>query len=138
MGSDKSSGQTRANLMVFVGWLQLDAWIRLFSPIGREAVRHMLPHNRGTVLFTGATASDHRGIKGRYQPMRGFKCPRSADRLCRGYDELRNLFRSAPALINIFPPSPADSIPPSHCNRNEIIEGRLIERARPSDLRLNL
>jgi NAD(P)-dependent dehydrogenase (short-subunit alcohol dehydrogenase family) len=24
---------------------------------GREAVRHMLPHNRGTVLFTGATAS---------------------------------------------------------------------------------
>jgi NAD(P)-dependent dehydrogenase (short-subunit alcohol dehydrogenase family) len=24
---------------------------------GREAVRHMLPHNHGTVLFTGATAS---------------------------------------------------------------------------------
>ena len=36
---------------------------------------------------------DHRGIKGRYQPMRGFKCPRSADRFCRGYDELRNLLR---------------------------------------------
>src|SRR5471030_239048 len=35
----------------------------------------------------------HRGIKGRYQPMRGFKCPRSADRFCRGYDELRNLLR---------------------------------------------
>src|ERR1700744_5885572 len=36
---------------------------------------------------------DHRGVKGRYQPMRGFKCPRSADRFCRGYDELRNLLR---------------------------------------------
>jgi putative transposase len=32
---------------------------------------------------------DHRGIKGRYGPMRGFKSPESAAR-CRGYDELRN------------------------------------------------
>jgi hypothetical protein len=37
---------------------------------------------------------DHRGIKGRYQPMRGFKCPRSAGRFCRGYDVLCNLLRS--------------------------------------------
>ena len=37
---------------------------------------------------------DHRGIKGRYRPMRGFKCPRSAARFCRGYDELRNFLRS--------------------------------------------
>lgn len=36
---------------------------------------------------------DHRGIKGRYEPMRGFKCPQSADRFCRGYDELRNHLR---------------------------------------------
>ena len=36
---------------------------------------------------------DHRGIKGRYRPMRGFKCPRSAARFCRGYDELRNFLR---------------------------------------------
>src|SRR3978361_1202876 len=33
---------------------------------------------------------DHRGTKGRYRPMRGFKCPRSAARFCGGYDELRN------------------------------------------------
>src|ERR1700704_266529 len=33
---------------------------------------------------------DHRGIKGRYEPMRGFKNPVSAARFCRGYDELRN------------------------------------------------
>ena len=36
---------------------------------------------------------DHRGIKGRYHPMRGFECPRSAEQFCRGYDELRNLLR---------------------------------------------
>jgi putative transposase len=36
---------------------------------------------------------DHRGIKGRYRPMRGFKCPRSAARFCRAYDELRNFLR---------------------------------------------
>jgi putative transposase len=36
---------------------------------------------------------DHRGLKGRYRPMRGFKCPRSAARFCRGYDELRNHLR---------------------------------------------
>jgi transposase-like protein len=36
---------------------------------------------------------DRRGLKGRYRPMRGFKCPRSAARFCRGYDELRNFLR---------------------------------------------
>ena len=34
-----------------------------------------------------------RGIKGRYRPMRGFKCTRSASRFCRAYDELRNFLR---------------------------------------------
>ena len=37
---------------------------------------------------------DHRGLKGRYRPMRGFKCLRSAARFCRGHDELRNVLRS--------------------------------------------
>jgi transposase-like protein len=36
---------------------------------------------------------DHHGIKGRYQPMRGFKCPRSAAWFCRGHDELRDFLR---------------------------------------------
>jgi putative transposase len=36
---------------------------------------------------------DHRGLKGRYRPMRGFKCPRSAARFCRGHDELRDFLR---------------------------------------------
>jgi putative transposase len=33
---------------------------------------------------------DHRGIKGRYRPMRGFKSHGSAARFCRSFDELRN------------------------------------------------
>ncbi|MBV8712236.1 MAG: hypothetical protein JOY56_10680 [Solirubrobacterales bacterium] len=32
-------------------------------------------------------------MKGRHRPMRGFKCPRSAARFCRGHDELRNFLR---------------------------------------------
>src|SRR4051812_41112829 len=39
---------------------------------------------------------DHRGLKGRYRPMQGFKCPRSADRFCRGHDELRDFLRLRP------------------------------------------
>jgi hypothetical protein len=35
----------------------------------------------------------HRGIKGRYRPMRGFKVLRSADRFCRAFDEARNFLR---------------------------------------------
>ena len=33
---------------------------------------------------------DHRGIKGRYGPMRGFKSHEFASRFCRSFDELRN------------------------------------------------
>ena len=53
-----------------------------------EGVKH-----RTSCYLNNRLEQDHRGIKGRYQPMRGFKCPRSADRFCRGYDELRNLLR---------------------------------------------
>jgi putative transposase len=36
---------------------------------------------------------DHRGIKPRYNPMRGFGCFDSAARFCRTFDELRQFFR---------------------------------------------
>jgi putative transposase len=36
---------------------------------------------------------DHRGIKGRYRSMRGFKAFHSADRFCRAFDEVRNFLR---------------------------------------------
>jgi putative transposase len=39
---------------------------------------------------------DHRGIKGRYRPMRGFKAFHSADRFCRAFDET-SCVRPAPS-----------------------------------------
>ncbi len=51
-------------------------------------VRHRTSRYRNNGL-----EQDHRGLKGRYRPMRGFKCPRSAARFCRGHDELRNFLR---------------------------------------------
>src|SRR3954462_15636130 len=53
-----------------------------------KAVRH-----RTSAYLHNTLETDHRGIKGRYRPMRGFKCPRSAARFCRAYDELRNFLR---------------------------------------------
>jgi putative transposase len=54
-----------------------------------KSVRH-----RTSAYLNNRLEQDHRGIKGRYRPMRGFKCPRSAARFCRAYDELRNFLRS--------------------------------------------
>jgi putative transposase len=53
------------------------------------AVRH-----RDNQYLHNRLEQDHRGVKGRYGPMCGFKCPRSAGTFCRAYDELRNFLRS--------------------------------------------
>ena len=58
------------------------------TELGQD-VRH-----RTSAYLNNRLEQDHRGIKGRYRPMRGFKCPRSAARFCRAYDELRNFLRS--------------------------------------------
>ena len=65
------------------------------TELGR-GVRH-----RTSRYLNNRLEQDHRGIKGRYRPMRGFKCPRSAARFCRGHDELRNFLRLS------LPPQPA-------------------------------
>src|ERR1700693_6290229 len=54
-----------------------------------EAVKH-----RDSQYLNNRLEQDHRGVKGRYGPMRGFKCPRSASEFCPAYDELRNFLRS--------------------------------------------
>ncbi len=53
-----------------------------------KCVRH-----RCSRYLNNRLEQDHRGIKGRYRPMRGFKCPQSAARFCRAYDELHNFLR---------------------------------------------
>jgi transposase-like protein len=57
-----------------------------------EAVTH-----RTSRYLNNHLEQDHRGIKGRYRPLRGFKNVASAQRFCCAYDELRHALR---------PPSP--------------------------------
>src|SRR5919205_4486949 len=57
------------------------------TELGRH-VRHRTSH-----YLNNRMEQDHRGIKGRYRPMRGFQCTRSAARFCRSYDELRHFLR---------------------------------------------
>src|SRR4051812_47925409 len=53
-----------------------------------EDVEHRTSQYKNNVL-----EQDHRGIKGRYRPMRGFKEFGAAQRFCRAFDEVRNLLR---------------------------------------------
>jgi transposase-like protein len=54
-----------------------------------DEVRHRTSHYLNNHL-----EQDHRGIKGRYQPMREFKSVAAAQRFCRAYDEVRHFLRS--------------------------------------------
>ena len=69
-----------------------------------EGVKH-----RTSRYLNNRLEQDHRGIKGRYQPMRGFKCP---DRLTGSVEATMNCVTSsvpAPALINKLPPTTVGS-----------------------------
>src|SRR3712207_3328788 len=46
---------------------------------------------------------DHRGIKQRYYPMRGFGSFQAAARFCAAHDELRDFFRSRRTLGQVVP-----------------------------------
>jgi len=69
---------------------------RLFRAVSHDHSGHCLTSQVPifTACLNNRLEQDHRSIKGRYRPMRGFKCPRSAARFCRAYDELRNFLRS--------------------------------------------
>jgi putative transposase len=66
-----------------------DGYPRAIRTTLGASVRH-----RDSPYLNKRLEQDHRGVKGRYGPMRGFKSPRSAGEFCRAYDELRNLLRS--------------------------------------------
>ena len=57
------------------------------STLGRRVV-----HRTSTYKNNGLE-QDHPGVKGRTRCMRGFKSLATADRFCRGYDELRDFLR---------------------------------------------
>jgi putative transposase len=66
-----------------------DSYPRAIRTVLGTGVRH-----RDSQYLNNRLEQDHRGVKGRYGPMRRFKCPRSAGEFCRAYDELRNFLRS--------------------------------------------
>ena len=62
-----------------------DSYPRAIRTELNEGVKH-----RTNQYLNNRIEQDHRPIKGRYRPMRGFKSPESASRFCQGFDELRN------------------------------------------------
>ncbi len=58
----------------------------------REELGDDVAHRKGKHL-NDTIEQDHRGIKQRYYPMRGFGNFDSAARFCRAFDEVRNYFR---------------------------------------------
>jgi transposase-like protein len=50
-------------------------------------------HHRTNKYLNNRLEQDHRGIKQRYYPMRGFGSFASASRFCCAFDEVRNYFR---------------------------------------------
>jgi transposase-like protein len=63
----------------------------------REGIRTTLGpgvRHRDSQYLNNRLERDHRGVKGRYGPMRGFKCPEAAGGFCRAHDDLRTFLRS--------------------------------------------
>jgi hypothetical protein len=57
----------------------------------RKSAGQKVEHHSGQYR-NNRLEQDHRGVKGRYKVMRGFKNPESAERFCQAYDEVRNFF----------------------------------------------
>jgi putative transposase len=65
-----------------------DSYPRAIRTMLGDGVKH-----RTSQYLNNRIEQDHRGIKSRYGPMRGFGDTASADRFCRGHDELRNFLQ---------------------------------------------
>ena len=66
-----------------------------------RAIREMISNDvehRTSKYLNNRLEQDHRGIKQRYYPMRGFGSFESAARFCRAFDELRNYLRPRRAM----------------------------------------
>jgi putative transposase len=68
----------------------------------RETLGEHVIHRTSRYL-NNKIEQDHRGIKGRYQPMRGFGNFHAAARFCSAYDELRDYFRHRTRMYEVVP-----------------------------------
>lgn len=66
--------------------------------LGEEVVHRCNPYLNNRI------EQDHRGIKQRYYPMRGFGNVDAAKRFCRAFDEQRQYFRLRPGMCQPLPP----------------------------------
>ncbi len=66
--------------------------------LGEEVIHHCNPY------LNNRLEQDHRGIKQRYYPMRGFGTFDAASRFCRAFDEQRQYFRLRPGMGQLLPP----------------------------------
>jgi len=67
---------------------------------------------------------DHRGVKQRYYPMRGFGNFDAASRFCRAFDEQHQYFRLRPAMGQHLPPLPEQRR--EHCARWKALIGEVM------------
>ena len=77
-----------------------DSYPRAIRTELAEGVKH-----RTNQYLNNRIEQDHRGIKGRYGPMRGFKNYESASRFCRCFDELRNHLQACSRRTRNLPTS---------------------------------
>ncbi len=70
-----------------------DSYPRAIREILGKDVRH-----RTNTYLNNRLEQDHRGIKQRYYPMRGFGSVTSAARFCRAFDEVRHYFRACTTM----------------------------------------
>jgi transposase-like protein len=75
-----------------------DAYPRAIRRILGRKVEH-----RTNRYLNNRVEQDHRGIKQRYYPMRGFSSFESASQFCRAFDEQRNYFRYRTAPKETIP-----------------------------------
>lgn len=69
----------------------------------RETLGEGVTH-RCNPYLNNRMEQDHRGIKQRYYPMRGFGNFEAASRFCRAFDEQRQYFRLRPGMCQPLPP----------------------------------
>jgi len=75
-----------------------DAYPRAIREILGPEVVHRCSQYKNNII-----EQDHRGIKGRYRPMRGFGSVRGAARFCAAYEEVRDYFRPRTRLHEVVP-----------------------------------
>jgi transposase-like protein len=89
----------------------------------RETLGEDVTH-RFNPYLNNRIEQDHRGVKQRYYPMRGFGTFDAAARFCRAFDEQRHYFRMRPGMRAPAPPLPEQR--QEYCARWQALMGELM------------